>query len=208
MRNNKQKIGYKFKKEENIYNIPNPITLSRIIISPFLIYLAFAGEPLWIIAMVFILAAFTDFLDGFLARKLKQETHLGRKLDIIADRILMISLVVTLFVYMNLNNFLNNKNIIFILLLMTREILCAPFFLIALVLGKRPLPHARFAGKLTTTFQGIGFPMVILNWNIGTYLAIATSVAGIFCFFYYIYDSIINPNNEFQRKMDKYYEKL
>ncbi len=195
-------------KKENIYNIPNPLSLLRIIISPFLIYMVYIGQPLWIIALVFVFAAFTDFLDGYIARKYDQVTTLGRKLDIIADRILMISLVVTLFSYLHVNNILNSTNSILFLMLMSREILSAPFFLFALIEKRRPIPHARFAGKLTTTLQGFAFPMVILNWNIAIYFVIATFIAGFICAGYYAYDALIRPNNDFQKKMDEYYQKL
>ena len=195
-------------KKEDIYNIPNPLSLLRIILSPFLIYLVFSSKPLWIIAAVFVFAAFTDFLDGYIARKYNQVTTLGRKLDIIADRILMISLVITLFAYLYLNNYLTQKNIGMILLLMSREILSFPFFLLALIEKMRPIPHARFIGKLTTTLQGFAFPMVILEWPIAIYFVIATFIAGFICAGYYAYDALIKPHNDFQKKMDKYYQNL
>ena len=196
------------KREKSSYNIPNPISLLRIIISPFLVYLAVTGESPGVIAMVFIFAAFTDFLDGFLARKYNQETTFGRRLDIIADRILMTSLVVTLLYYLNLNNLLNLEIGILILFLMTREILSMPIFIGAIITESRPITHTRLAGKITTTLQSIAFPTVILRWDIAIYLVIATSIAGLICACYYAYDSLINPNNRFQKKMDRYYREL
>ena len=204
------KIKKRQKKErkENIYNIPNPLSLLRIIVSPFLVYLVFAGKPLWLIALVFIFAAFTDFLDGFIARRYNQVTTLGRRLDIIADRILMISLVITLFSYLQVNNLLTSLNTKYIIFLITREIFSSPFFIGAIITSSRPVPHARFIGKLTTTLQGFAFPFVILNWPFAMYLVIATAISGIISAGYYAYDSLIKPNNTFQKEMDIHYQNL
>ena len=198
----------KKEKKENIYNIPNPLSLIRILISPFLIYFAVSGKPLWVIALIFIFAAFTDFLDGFLARKYNQETIFGRKLDIIADRIFMASSVITLLYYLDINNLLTLENTILILFLMTREILSAPVFIGAIITKSRAITHVRFTGKITTTFQSIAFPMVILKWEIAIYFVIATALAGLISAGYYAYDALINPDNNYQKKMDRYYKNL
>jgi CDP-diacylglycerol--glycerol-3-phosphate 3-phosphatidyltransferase len=75
--------------------IPNKITLVRILLIPFIIffYLAsgFVAGGKLIATILFAVGVFTDFLDGFLARKLGQVSTLGIFLDSIADKMLVIS---------------------------------------------------------------------------------------------------------------------
>ena len=76
-------------------NIPNFITLLRIIIVPVIVILLIQGSFLKAL-IVFIIAGLSDALDGFLARVLKQQTVLGAYLDPIADKALLASSFVTL----------------------------------------------------------------------------------------------------------------
>lgn len=70
--------------------IPNLLTLLRLLLVPFFIYASFHG--MWTIAFViFISAAVTDILDGFIARRFNQRSRLGALLDPAADKMLMIS---------------------------------------------------------------------------------------------------------------------
>jgi len=196
-------------REEQLFNIPNPISIIRIILSFFLVYIVIRGTGLWTIAIVFAIAALTDALDGFLARKLNMVTNFGRRLDIIADRILMISIVITLILYLQINSQLTNQKIFFLLLIMSREIISAPFFVISFFMKNGlPIPHVRWAGKITTLLQGITFPMIILGWEVAFYFVILTMISGIISGFFYALDSVIKPNNKYQKKLEKHYRKL
>jgi cardiolipin synthase len=76
-------------------NIPNLLTMSRIILVPIIVILLMDGS--FCIALVLlVISGVTDVLDGFLARILHQQTVLGAYLDPIADKALMISCFVTL----------------------------------------------------------------------------------------------------------------
>jgi cardiolipin synthase len=66
--------------KNQIVNAPNLISLLRILVAPMLFYFALNQQPMWFIAAI-IFAEFTDVLDGFLARVLKQITPLGSHLD-------------------------------------------------------------------------------------------------------------------------------
>lgn len=61
-------------------NLPNLISSIRILIAPLLFYLAFQKMEIWFLAAL-LFSGFTDVLDGFLARRLKQVTDLGSHLD-------------------------------------------------------------------------------------------------------------------------------
>lgn len=76
-------------------NIPNLITLLRIILVPLIVILLIQGS-FYKALIVFIIAAVSDALDGFLARIMKQQTALGAYLDPIADKALLGSVFVTL----------------------------------------------------------------------------------------------------------------
>jgi CDP-diacylglycerol--glycerol-3-phosphate 3-phosphatidyltransferase len=74
-------------------NLPNLLTLSRILLIPVFVVLFWTPTPgrSLAAAVVFVIAAVTDLLDGYLARRRSQVTKLGRLLDPIADKLLVLS---------------------------------------------------------------------------------------------------------------------
>src|SRR3989338_2127453 len=76
--------------QENIWNVPNSLTLLRVILTFATMYCIFAQYSLAVVAILFAIGMVTDFLDGQIARRYKLETEFGRKFDIIADRFLLI----------------------------------------------------------------------------------------------------------------------
>jgi len=101
--------------------IPNILTIGRIIIVPFFVISfflpGFYGEI--IPFLLFILASFTDFLDGLLARLYKEESKLGELLDPIADKII----VSTALILLVMNDTIQNYEVIAAVIILTREIL-------------------------------------------------------------------------------------
>ncbi len=81
-----------------IFNIPNLLSLSRILSVPVFIILMLEPSPVraLVAGIVFSLASATDWLDGYLARKWGQVTKVGKLLDPIADKILIMAALVTL----------------------------------------------------------------------------------------------------------------
>ena len=80
-----------------VKNIPNLLTVSRLIACPILIYFFFLEKYL-IILTVFILACVTDLLDGYIARKNNLESNFGKVLDPIADKVLIITMSIMLII--------------------------------------------------------------------------------------------------------------
>ena len=101
--------------------IPNVLTIGRIILVPIFIFTFYLPGSLgdWIPFFIFVLASFTDFLDGLLARLYKEESKLGELLDPIADKIIVSSALVLLV----MNDTINNYEVIAAIIILTREIL-------------------------------------------------------------------------------------
>ncbi len=81
-----------------IVNLPNSLTLLRIFLVPFLVVVLltkFEGKE-YVGLTIFLVAAFTDFFDGFLARKFKKVTRVGMLLDPVADKLLMSAAFISL----------------------------------------------------------------------------------------------------------------
>ena len=101
--------------------IPNILTIGRIILVPVFVFAFFLpgvyGDLLPF--FIFILASFTDFLDGLLARLFKEESKLGTMLDPIADKII----VATALVLLVMNGTIKNYEVIAAIIILTREIL-------------------------------------------------------------------------------------
>ncbi|WP_375254278.1 CDP-diacylglycerol--glycerol-3-phosphate 3-phosphatidyltransferase [Yoonia sp.] len=87
-------------------NLPNILTILRLAAAPgvVLMFLYFARPYAdWFALILFVLAAFTDFLDGYLARAWKQESKLGAMLDPIADKAMVIIALVVITGFSNMN---------------------------------------------------------------------------------------------------------
>lgn len=140
-------------------NIPNMLSYLRIILIPVFIYLlTLRTLEAWTLAViVFIIAAFTDFLDGWVARLLKQESEFGKFIDPVADKILVISALTAIIVI--------DKNFeIFdswmIIIIVGRDVLITVMRMLAIKRG-RSLRTSRF-GKFKTAFQMMSVVIIIM----------------------------------------------
>ena len=101
--------------------IPNILTLGRIIIVPIFVLTffipGFFGDL--IPFFLFVIASFTDYLDGLLARLFKEESKLGELLDPIADKILVAAALILLV----MNGVIKNYEVVAAIIILTREIL-------------------------------------------------------------------------------------
>ena len=99
--------------------IPNILTIGRIIIVPIFVLSFFIPGTIGDLVpfFLFVLASFTDFLDGLLARLYKEESRLGELLDPIADKILVAAALVLLV----MNGIIKNYEVIAAIVILTRE---------------------------------------------------------------------------------------
>lgn len=81
-------------KRENIWNVPNVLTMMRAALIPVFLVLYYLPERYWALG-VFLLASFTDLLDGYIARKYNLVTNFGKLMDPLADKLMVISVLLT-----------------------------------------------------------------------------------------------------------------
>jgi cardiolipin synthase len=137
--------------------IPNILTIGRIIIVPFFV-LAFYLPGLYgdLTALILlIIASFTDFLDGMLARLLGQESKLGELLDPIADKII----VATALILLVMDGTIQNYEVIAAIIILTREILISGLREF-LAKGQIKLPVSNLA-KLKTVLQMVAIGLLL-----------------------------------------------
>ena len=79
-----------------IWNLPNSLTLLRIFLVPFLVVVLLTKYSDFLGLGIFLVAAITDFFDGYFARRMKKITRLGALLDPIADKLLMSAAFISL----------------------------------------------------------------------------------------------------------------
>ena len=80
---------------EDIYNLPNILTFSRIAAAPFIGYFVFHDQHAWALGL-FAYAGISDLLDGYIARRWNKRTVVGTVIDPMADKMLMTVLTVSL----------------------------------------------------------------------------------------------------------------
>ena len=180
----------KKKLKENIKNIPNFLTLLRVILTFIILYYIFAGFSMKSVVVLFVIGMATDGLDGYIARKYKQKTEFGRKFDMLADRFLLFGTVFGIIIYNTQKNLFNGYELLFIFLILTREIISFPFAVTAFLSSKTSLPRVRLMGKLTTFSQLFALPMILLKWDFAVYFVILTALFGIIAGAYYMYDTL------------------
>ena len=137
--------------------IPNILTIGRIIIVPFFVlsfYLpGFYGDLT--ACVLFVVASFTDFLDGMLARMMGEESKLGELLDPIADKII----VATALILLVMSGTIRHYEVIAAIIILTREILISGLREF-LARGQVKLPVTNLA-KLKTVLQMIAIALLL-----------------------------------------------
>ena len=137
--------------------IPNILTIGRIIIVPFFVlafYLpGFYGDLT--ACVLFVIASFTDFLDGMLARMLGEESKLGELLDPIADKII----VATALILLVMSQTIRHYEVIAAIIILTREILISGLREF-LARGQIKLPVTNLA-KLKTFLQMVAIALLL-----------------------------------------------
>ncbi len=124
-------------------NLPNRLTLLRILMIPIVVVLQLTEHTPWALA-VFLAAAFTDFLDGYLARKNHQVTVFGKFADPVADKLLVLCAMIVLCSQGRLGA-------VWVCIVAARELAVDGLRLVAA--GQNRVVAASWAGKIKTNLQ-------------------------------------------------------
>jgi len=152
-----------------LYNLPNMLTFSRIVLIPFLV-LFFYLPVKWGMAaatLVFVLAALTDWLDGYLARRWDQTSPLGAFLDPVADK-LMVATALVLIVQADPEFWLALPAVVII----GREIAISALREWMAELGARANVAVSEIGKVKTAAQMVAIALLIYRddvWGLPVY---------------------------------------
>jgi len=150
-------------------NLPNKITLSRICLIPVFVvvfYLDVIPCNYLIAAIVFLVAAFTDFLDGHIARSRNLVTDLGKFLDPIADKVLVSTALICLLTrpavleWGVFSSFGLTLGGIFVAVILARELIVSGFRMVAA--GKHVVLAADMLGKSKTVFQDAAIALLLV----------------------------------------------
>ena len=140
-------------------NIPNTLTLARVVLVPLVIWLIITHE-MTAAFVLFLLAGVSDAADGYLAKRFQWRTELGAYLDPIADKLLLMSIYVTL-------GFSNNLPAWLVIAVVSRDILIIGAFLLSWVLS-RPVPiHPLLVSKANTFAQIVLAGLVLAELGLG-----------------------------------------
>ena len=145
-------------QESNI-NLPNVLTLTRILLIPVFVLLFVVPTPdrSLAAAVVFVIAAMTDLLDGYLARRRGQVTKLGRLLDPIADKLLVLSALIVLVQ-------VDRVGALVAILIIAREVAVTGIRAIAATEGM--IISAEVTGKYKMALQVIAIVLLILEGTV------------------------------------------
>ena len=140
-------------------NLPNKLTVLRVIMIPFFVFfllLENGANPTWryLSAAIFIVASFTDLLDGKIARKYNLVTNFGKFMDPLADKLLVCSALICLIQLEQLPAWM-------VIIIISREFIISGFRLVASDNGV--VISASYWGKFKTVFQMISVILLILN---------------------------------------------
>lgn len=142
------------------FNLPIWLTLFRVLLIPFFIlafYLPYRWGP-FLCASIFVVAAVTDWLDGFLARRMKQTTRFGAFLDPVADKVMVVIALVLVVEYFHVWWITLPAYI-----MIARELIVSALREWMAEIGKRSQVAVSFLGKLKTTVQMLA--LIALLWH-------------------------------------------
>ena len=168
----KNSKAYKFAAGKGVMNLPNKLTISRMCMIPAFIalfYVQFLSHYLVALA-VFAIACLTDLFDGKIARKYKLVTNLGKFLDPIADKVLVLSALVIMltvpqFFTLNFGQWALIAGGCGVALILAREIIVSGFRMVA-----------AGAGKYKTVCQDISIVVLLIAAGFGEFASMNEGV--------------------------------
>ncbi|MHB1951359.1 MAG: CDP-diacylglycerol--glycerol-3-phosphate 3-phosphatidyltransferase [Acidiferrobacteraceae bacterium] len=154
-----------------ILNAPNSLTLLRLVLIPVFVLIYYSSWH-WshlATALVFLLAALTDWLDGYLARKLNQLSAFGAFLDPVVDKLMVAAALILLLGTPHLAEHSLSGRFFgaVVLVIIGREITISALREWMAELGRRSSVAVSFIGKIKTTAQMVAIPFMLYRRPIG-----------------------------------------
>lgn len=186
-------------------NLPNQLSVFRIVLVPVIIVLLEIPNEFtrFLALIIFIIASFTDFLDGYIARKFNMVTKLGQLIDPLADKILTLAVFVELTALGEIPAWV-------VILILSRELTISIFRAIAASSGV--VIAAGWTGKLKTVFQMLAILMLLSNNYIGNVLNIRLDMIFVYISaflallsaaeYIYVNRGVLNENSEVNRTLN------
>jgi cardiolipin synthase len=157
-----QKLTYR------IWTIPNALSAARLLGVPVFFWLIVGPEKDGLALIILVISSFTDWLDGYLARRLNQFSRLGELLDPLADRLYVVAALIALFV----------RGLIpiwVVVALLLRDVVMFLFLVYLKKFGYNGVP-VHFVGKAATMNLLYALPLILL----GTFSGLVGQVAEVF----------------------------
>lgn len=176
-------------------NLPNLVTLLRIVLIPLIVGVFYLPDA-WLMdegkniaaTGIFIVAAITDWLDGYLARKLNQMSAFGAFFDPVADKLVVVGALIILL-------YLNRVDMVVALIIIGREIAISALREWMAQLGQAKSVAVAFIGKLKTVLQMVAIPLLLFEdplfgivdcHALGTILIYVAAVLTVVSMLYYL----------------------
>lgn len=176
-------------------NLPNLITLLRIVLIPLIVGVFYLPESVLsesgkniAATAIFVFAAITDWLDGYLARRLNQMSAFGAFFDPVADKLVVIGALIVLLS-------LNRVDMVVSLIIIGREIAISALREWMAQLGQAKSVAVAFIGKLKTVLQMVAIPLLLFEdplfdivecHALGTVLIYVAAVLTVVSMLYYL----------------------
>jgi cardiolipin synthase (CMP-forming) len=143
--NRRAPTRYRQGRKGAVLNLPNLITLGRILLVPVVVW-AIASNEMQAAFVLFLLAGLSDAVDGFLAKRFHMKSELGAYLDPLADKVLIVSIYVALGITEAIPRWI-------VILVVSRDILIVGGIMLAALLGKPMKVKPVLVSKLNTVAQ-------------------------------------------------------
>jgi len=144
-------------------NIPNMLTVGRIAVIPVLVSLIYlpnnwiaSTSAQYLATVLFVLAALTDWLDGWLARRLNQTTAFGAWADPVADKLIVCASLIVLV-------HIGRVHSVIAIVILSREIAVSALREWMAQVGETKSVAVAFVGKLKTTVQMVAIPFLLID---------------------------------------------
>jgi cardiolipin synthase len=148
-----------------LLNLPNLITIARILLVPVMVW-AIASQEMRVAFFLFVAAGLSDAVDGFLAKRFDMASELGAYLDPLADKVLLVSIYVSLGITEAIPRWL-------VILVVSRDLLIVGGIMLSWVLGNPIRIKPLMVSKLNTVAQILlaGFVLAALGFRFGADMA-------------------------------------